>query len=788
MHIGRDVLESYFGAWLPSEKFHALTWLLPSEFKQNRKNYLAAKFFREVMIESVNPGIVFSTNLQEGFEDGIAITGVKSPSKTKYVTTLHDLVPFYFYKEYLGDIDQNSWYFDKITDALKSDRIITDSAEAFQDISKLMGAGAEGKLSWLYPGVSSAFIQPSGPQHSKDIVDFIYYGGSDPHKNLDVIFNSLNLLQEKVKRNARFMFVGLDVESSIKRKFDNSFESANILFLGYLDNDKLIETLQGADCLIFPSIKEGFGLPIVEGMAVGLTVLAANTTTGRELLNNNADFLFDPYDPYDLARRIEKLVIDHDYLWSAKQKCREAFLAHDFSWDMAAKQVITVFDRLTDKTNIAPPIPKSRNECVIDFIAQCEKSNLSFTYKECLEITKSFSLSSRGQKHQAARLFVDCSVIHQHDHRTGIQRVVRALIFNLKMAQKIDVIPVYSDDLGMTFRTSNILDQSKNGELTGKIIDFNPGDVLLMADLHPGLAINMHTTGQGRLLKNNNIRLFHIVYDILPITSPETFWPELVSEFEAWLKAIRNANGLLCISKTVANELQRYYGSGNDTVIGQPAIHWFHLGFDIGKSIAFQGVPGDANEVLNRFKSRTTFLMVGTIEPRKGHALAVDAFELLWRQGEDINLAIVGKQGWKMKSFIERLQVHPEAGRRLFWLGGISDQYLEIIFKESKCLLMASYGEGFGLPLIEASHYGLPLVVRDIPVFREVAADHAYFFQDSRDPSVLASAIKEWLVLYKQEKHPSSVGVASQSWGDSANHVLNIIFGGAHSYASVMSA
>ena len=74
------------------------------------------------------------------------------------------------------------------------------------------------------------------------------------------------------------------------------------------------------------------------------------------------------------------------------------------------------------------------------------------------------------------------------------------------------------------------------------------------------------------------------------------------------------------------------------------------------------------------------------------------AFELLWARGVDTNLVIVGKQGWKVEALVERLRTHPELGKHLFWLEGISDEYLDRIYAASACLIAASEGGDFGSP------------------------------------------------------------------------------------------
>ena len=171
---------------------------------------------------------------------------------------------------------------------------------------------------------------------------------------------------------------------------------------------------------------------------------------------------------------------------------------------------------------------------------------------------------------------------------------------------------------------------------------------------------------------------------------------------------------------------------------------------------------------------RPSFLMVGTLEPRKGQTQALAALEKLWEQGVQANLVIVGKQGWKMESLVDRLRHHPELGKRLFWLEGISDEYLEKVYAASTCLIAASAGEGFGLPLIEAAQHKLPIIARDIPVFREVAGEHAYYF-DGLDSESLAQAIQDWLKLKSESRVPSSENMPWLRWEQSVQQLIKRI-------------
>jgi len=233
----------------------------------------------------------------------------------------------------------------------------------------------------------------------------------------------------------------------------------------------------------------------------------------------------------------------------------------------------------------------------------------------------------------------------------------------------------------------------------------------------------------------------------------------------------------------VADELNvwlRTHGSKREREF---RIGWFHLGADVENSAPTRGLPKNAQQTLAQLSARPSFLMVGTIEPRKGYLQSLAAFTQLWQEGVDVNLVVVGKEGWKNLSedirrtipeIANRLRNHPELNKRLFWLEGISDEYLEKVYAASTGLIAASEGEGFGLPLIEAAQHKLPIIARNIPVFREVAGEHAFYFEgmEANDP---VAALQIWLKLFHQEKHPKSDAMPCLTWQQSAQQLLRCI-------------
>jgi glycosyltransferase involved in cell wall biosynthesis len=205
-------------------------------------------------------------------------------------------------------------------------------------------------------------------------------------------------------------------------------------------------------------------------------------------------------------------------------------------------------------------------------------------------------------------------------------------------------------------------------------------------------------------------------------------------------------------------------------------VGYFHLGADFANRSNAQPLSGDNHTLDRAMQSRPSLLMVGTVEPRKGHQLALAAVEKLWAAGIDLNLVIVGKQGWNVDAVSKKLRAHRESSRRLFWLSDTSDETLARLYQTSSALLAASEGEGFGIPLIEAARHKLPIIARDIPVFREVAGDCAFYF-GTGTPDSLAADLRSWLDLYSKAAAPSSEGLRFLTWKESAEQLANVVLG-----------
>lgn len=367
-------------------------------------------------------------------------------------------------------------------------------------------------------------------------------------------------------------------------------------------------------------------------------------------------------------------------------------------------------------------------------------------------------------------LFVDVSVFSKHDAGTGIQRVVREVLAQLfrSPAEAFTVVPVAATRRKGYRTTAIALAESDESQLSaGQAVLPVKGDVFLGLDLAAHLLPHLYP----ELLrwKRAGVSIQMVVYDLLPALRPDWFNPKAVKNFNAWLKAIAVfADRFHCISRTVKAELIHWFESGYGIALNDQRVAVFPLGSNVTAArpdnhpIATSKLA-DQNTLAFAQQQPTT-LMVGTIEPRKGHADVLSVFLDLWRQGSVNQLMVVGAPGWKTETLQQALTDAAASTHKLLWLQDADDDLLAQLYQAASGVIVASKGEGFGLPLIEAAHYGKPVLARDIPVFREVARGNVTFFPNLPAGGLTAQALAAWLTSCARPLKPSFPTSSLPDW------------------------
>jgi glycosyltransferase involved in cell wall biosynthesis len=281
--------------------------------------------------------------------------------KTRAVVTIHDIIHL-LYPQFLPNRAAHVYARLMIRHALnRANRIITVSYNSKRDLTDYFGIPAA-RTEVIYNGVSPAF-RPDVPEaERRRVADklglsspyLLFLGGEKPHKNVQNVVrafaearrargldHTLVLAGPMPKEVGRLegLIAALDLEKAIRRP-------------GIVEEADLPGLFAGADALLYPTLYEGFGLPVVEAMACGVPVLTSATSALQEIAGGYA-YLVDPMDVEAISAGIGVLATDpkvrSDYAELGKKR------ALDFSWDKAAERTLEVYGEALGTTRSREP-------------------------------------------------------------------------------------------------------------------------------------------------------------------------------------------------------------------------------------------------------------------------------------------------------------------------------------------------------------------------------------------------------------------------------------------------
>lgn len=590
--------------------------------------------------------------------------------------------------------------------------------------------------------------------------------------------------------NCRLVFVGEndggEYGASLLKMIRKSGHEKRIQITGFASPEKYRDYLAASDLAVqLRTLSRGeTSAAVLDCMNHGLPLIVNANGSMAELDSDALWLLADEFSDSELIDALQALWRDPERRHNLGTKGRQ--IIHErHAPDRCAKQYVEAIERFHSHAQDGfPALIRSVSAQASDVLND----------EAVLQLSQAIATTFPLQRPRK-RLFMDATATYRHDLRTGIERVARAIMMALLKSPPAGyrVEPVFLSQVNGTWHhryarsyTMGLLG-CPTDTLIDEPIDPQNGDIILVMDIAGDLLVRAEGAGLFGRYRNIGVEVYAVVYDLLPIRIPDVFPPGADELHGEWIRAISSFDGAFCISKAVSDDLKAWFGEKCTDFQGRRSyrVEWWHLGSDVLSSVPSAGLPVAADKVLRHLTSRRTFLMVGTIEPRKGYLEVVDAFSRVWKAGVDVNLVIVGHEGWTglpeamrrdIPETVTRIRDHSEYNRRLFWLEGISDEYLERVYAASTCLIAASYGEGFGLPLIEAAQHGLPIIARDIPVFREVAGEHAFFVKADTSEQ-LSEELQAWLSLYERDAHPRSDGVRCPTWSESAFRLASLLTG-----------
>ena len=234
-------------------------------------------------------------------------------------------------------------------------KIIAASQSTKKDLNEMFGVEKD-KIIVAYHGVDKRFFTKSGAAEVERVKNklhlednyLLFLGMLEKRKNIIRIIEAYERLKEKLsetgggQKDYQLVLAGSPGHSfkDIKDKIEQSKYKNKILITGYVQPDDLDPLYEGAKVLVFPTLYEGFGLPVIEAMANGLPVITSNISSLPEAAGNQA-LLVDPYNVADIFHALWDLLTDPSLCHTLSQGGIKR--AANFDWTKTAEETLRVY-------------------------------------------------------------------------------------------------------------------------------------------------------------------------------------------------------------------------------------------------------------------------------------------------------------------------------------------------------------------------------------------------------------------------------------------------------------
>ncbi len=236
-----------------------------------------------------------------------------------------------------------------------------------------------------------------------------------------------------------------------------------------------------------------------------------------------------------------------------------------------------------------------------------------------------------------------------------------------------------------------------------------------------------------------------IVYDVIPLQFPECVHPGLRIAFRTWFTQVAlHSTRVVCISKAEADNVRRALVADG---FHEQAARVSHFNLASAQQLSGERrtvVPKKSRRQIDQIQAlpEPCFLMVGTVEPRKNHSVALSAFAQFLESSGVGSLLVIGAPGWNTEIAQRRMSRPYSQSQPVLWFANADDEVLEAAYARANCVLQISICEGFGLPVAEAMARKKNLICSDLAVFHEIADSYPLAYVPVTDAAALARALQ----------------------------------------------
>ena len=538
------------------------------------------------------------------------------------------------------------------------------------------------------PGASSLSPRKDTPCLKLESKRFILSVGSIEHRKnqLSLLYAFERYCNKYPSSELELVLVG-SVNSDIQADMNKVIgRCKRIKIINALDDqlDKLY-----SECMftVFPSVEEGFGLPILESLWYAKPCVCANFGSMAEISEGGGCLMIDTHDSKNIFEAIEGL-------------SSNASLLKKLTTEAAARKIETWFDygeHFLEQVDIASD-PLTRVGSVYYYI-----------------------------DHTCA-----------YDGNTGIQRVVRGLARSL-MDNGLNLIPVKWDENEKRICSPSMSELENMNRWNGPSVSqwgewrdpekAEAQDWLLVPELTHSITSEIISFSHRMML-----RCAYVFYDAIPWKMKDIYLGEAIEAHGQYMEDLNSCEKVFTISKFSRRDLLDF--------LGYSTLHTP----DLENRIQACVLPGEfmeterVNEVKVAESRSIQILCVGTVEPRKNHLALLEAFAQVQAQAErSIELVIAG--GGPFLDLNEKVQHYINTVPNIKWEKSPTDDHLNKLYVECDFTVYPSLEEGFGLPILESVWHARPCICRDSGAMEEVAKDGGCLMVDITSQDALAQAM-----------------------------------------------
>ena len=721
------------------------TWIpldyptINGEFTENLEKVALA--IRNEAVTTISPDWVHVCSVVEGFSEPVV-----GHTFGKYLSTcfFYDAIPAIYPEKFLPTPAISDWYSNRTATYKNYDAIFAISsiakAEAvdFLDIS-------DDIVTTIWGGLNHRKFENLQAQNQSNIT---YVGSFEERKNLPRLIEAFTASIPYLEDSVNLILVG-KYHGSERDLVDAAIKNQNIenrvIITGYLSDTEIETVFNETKLLVFPSLHEGLGLPLLEAMARGIPAVASNVSS-MEVILKGLDNTFDPLSVASISEKIVQYMNDsksRDSLVKEFNKRRP-----QYSWERSASELLSVVKNLPKKQAVSEDFDKAHVRAMLDRTIQ-EMRSFALGSDEREETVRALSRNFKVLLDQAPISNLKAEVNYTlAGHFSGSYSLSQLNRNAFLAAQSLNIgssyLPEYYNEVSEDFSIDHGFEPIEFGSAFQEKNVKSLGDLVLMRNVYPPIANDM----KGQL------NLFHT------FNWEETEFPqEYVAEFNHFLDGITLATTF--VQKTLI-----------DNGVGIPSRV-------VGASSC---VAIDKSVILKRNKSASekfSFLHISSAFPRKGIDVLLDAFGQAFTRKDQVKLIIKTFPNPHnnivdlLATFKKEFPNHAEIV--LINQDSSSQDILEL-YSQADCLVSPSRGEGFGLPMYEALTFGIPVIATNWGGHKDFVSSETGLlidFEYAPSGSHLGSNNSTWaepkvesLIECMREMHrnPMSIKFQGDSW------------------------